>query len=165
MTCVRKSACRGTAECPDSVLESSRMDYILLGLVLLLTALVVNLYLSLRHYKRIDYRSLIEEETRLKAIDQRLVEVSRLLEAARAERDRLREELTRVTGRAPQSVSPDSSRRWPASEVEFTSAVYKEAARMLEQGTEPWRVAQTMRLSMSEVETLVRLSQARGRSL
>jgi hypothetical protein len=145
------------------------MEYVLLGLVLLLTALVVNLYLSMRHYKRVDYKSLLEEELRQKASDQQMAELAAMLAEAKRERNDLSSEIQRLFARQRQPerihfenhpIYPQRSTE-PRTAVEFTSMVYQEAARMLDDGAEPWKVAQQLRLTMTEVETLSRLREVR----
>jgi hypothetical protein len=146
------------------------MEYVLLGLVLLLTALVVNLYLSLRHYQRIDYKSQLEEELRHKIVDQRIAELAAMQHEAMMERDQLARELRSLQSRLQaadkrpgdtNAARQQTSAAEPRTAVEFTSMVYQEAARMLDDGVEPWRVAQQLRLSMTEVETLSRLREVR----
>ena len=142
------------------------MDYLLLALIVVLTAFVVNLYLTLRHYQRIDYRSILDDELRMKALDHRLDQVCRLVQEAQLERVRLRNEVEGLLNRAQEKRQPAGESVVPrepvATAVEFTSAVYQEAQRMLESGEEPWKVAMTLRLSMSEVETIARLKEVQG---
>jgi len=139
------------------------MDYLLLALIVVLTAFVVNLYLPLRHYQRIDYKAILNDELRMKALDHRLDQVCRLVQEAQLERVRLRNEVESLLNRAkePREAPGDKPavREPVATAVEFTSAVYQEAQRMLEAKEEPWKVAMTLRLSMSEVETIARLKE------
>jgi hypothetical protein len=142
------------------------MDYLLLALIVVLTAFVVNLYLTLRHYQRIDYKAILNDELRMKALDHRLDQVCRLVQEAQIERVRLRNEVEGMLNRAkeqrPASSDAPARRQPVATAVEFTSAVYQEAQRMLDAGDEPWKVAMTLRLSMSEVETIARLKEVQG---